>query len=152
MSYIFDTCAWIGAWKERYPIDRFPNLWQKFSQLISSGEIRSVQKVQEEINSPQDLVDWLKKQKDLYLPRSQEEEDLASKIINSKAGKGLITKRRPDPADPYVIARAEIEEWTVVTQEGEGGNGIPAVCQTRGVKCINLIGFFRKQDWEFYLR
>lgn len=152
MSYIFDTCAWIGAWKERYSIDRFPDLWGKFSELIASGEIRSVQKVREEIHSPQDLVDWLEKHESLYLPRSQAEEYLTSEIINSKDGKRLITRKRPDPADPHVIARAEIEEWTVVTQEGVGGNGIPAVCEKRGVKCINLIDFFREQGWRFHLR
>ena len=152
MSYIFDTCAWIGAWKERYPIDRFPDLWAKFSELIESGEIHSVQMVRDEIDSPEDLVEWLKNQENLYLPPSQEEEDLASEITNSRYGKRLVTKRRPDTADPYVIARAEIQGWTVVTQEGVGGNGIPAVCKKRGVKCVNLIGFFREQEWEFHLR
>jgi len=152
VSYIFDTCAWIGAWKERYPIDRFPDLWEKFSELIGSGRIRSVQRVRDEIDSPEKLVEWLKDQENLYLPPSQEEENLASEIINSKEGKGLRPKKRPDTADPNVIARAEIEGWTVVTQEGVRGKGIPAVCGKRGVKCVNLIGFFREQEWEFHLR
>ena len=98
MNYIFDTCAWIGAWKERYPIDRFPDLWAKFSELIESGEIHSVQMVRDEIDSPEDLVEWLKNQENLYLPPSQEEEDLASEITNSRYGKRLVTKRRPDTA------------------------------------------------------
>jgi len=167
VSYIFDTCAWIGAWEKVYPVDLFPNLWEKFSELIGSGTIYSVQKVRDEIRSgvslpakkgaviaasSQELVKWMRNHRNLRLPPSQEEEDLVSEIINSEDGKRLITRKRPDPADPHVIARAEIEEWTVVTQEGVGGNGIPAVCEKRGVKCINLIDFFREQGWRFHLR
>jgi len=165
--YIFDTCAWIGAWQEIYPIDRFPDLWRKFSDMIRAGKIHSVQKVREEIHSrvslpvkkdmeaissSQKMVYWLDSHQNLYLPSSQREENLASEIINSVDGKKLVTRKRKDPADPYVIARAEIQGWTVVTQEGVGGNGIPAVCKKRGVKCVNLIGFFREQEWEFHLR
>src|SRR6516165_11266908 len=43
-------------------------------------------------------------------------------------------------ADPWIIATAEINGWTVVTDEGSGGGpsrSVLGVCNKRGVPCLN---------------
>jgi hypothetical protein len=54
-------------------------------------------------------------------------------------------------ADPFVIARAAVENRTVVTMEVFKPNGvkIPNICRHFGVKCLLLEDFMEEEGWTF---
>lgn len=61
------------------------------------------------------------------------------------------TKNR-NGADPFVIATALVNGFTVVTEELGGSPTkpkIPSVCTALGVRCINVLQFIREQGWSF---
>jgi hypothetical protein len=48
------------------------------------------------------------------------------------------------PADPYIVALAELEGYVVVADETcrkRPNRKIPGVCQQRGIRCITLAEF-----------
>ena len=54
-------------------------------------------------------------------------------------------------ADPFVIARAGVEQKAVVTMELLKPNAakIPNICQHFGVRCLTLEDFMIEQNWQF---
>lgn len=55
-------------------------------------------------------------------------------------------------ADPFVIALAQTNGCTVVTEEKPRSiinPKIPDVCAALGVQCINMLAFIREQGWRF---
>lgn len=50
-------------------------------------------------------------------------------------------------ADPHVISCAKSDHTIVVTEElGGGPTQIPHICQLEKVECIDIVGFFRKEN------
>jgi hypothetical protein len=54
-------------------------------------------------------------------------------------------------ADPFVIARAAVEQRTVVTMEKLKPHAakIPNICQHFGVACMTLEEFMEAENWQF---
>ncbi len=54
-------------------------------------------------------------------------------------------------ADPFIIAKAKINEGFVVTEEDRPDHGarIPNICEHFGIACVKLEGFLVKEDWRF---
>jgi hypothetical protein len=54
-------------------------------------------------------------------------------------------------ADPFLVAKAKIEEATLVTQEmfKKDAAKIPNVCKHFDIPCTNLEGFMEKEGWQF---
>jgi hypothetical protein len=73
----------------------------------------------------------------------------------------LIEKRKildgGPVADPFVIAKAKVENLTVVATEGFKPDGsakpnapkIPNICNYFKIKCLNLEGFMDNEKWRF---
>jgi Domain of unknown function (DUF4411) len=63
----------------------------------------------------------------------------------TRAYPGMCKARGPKtPADPYVIALAELEGYVVVAEETmtrRPNRKIPGVCKQRGLKCLTLQEF-----------
>ena len=54
-------------------------------------------------------------------------------------------------ADPFLVAKAKVENTTLVTQEERRENAakIPNVCEHFGVQYTNLEGFMEREGWQF---
>ncbi len=54
-------------------------------------------------------------------------------------------------ADPFVIARAMVEQCAVVTMEVFKPNSakIPNICRHFGIPCLSLEEFMEAEHWEF---
>ncbi len=54
-------------------------------------------------------------------------------------------------ADPFIIAKARIEDAVVVTQEEfkENGVKIPNICNHFHISCLDLEGFLKSEAWIF---
>ena len=155
--FVFDSSPLIVLFRHFYP-DRFPTLWENFSALISSGKAFSVREVENEIKrygSENRLTDWAITNRDFFSKPTHSELLFVTEIFKVKHFQALIRKKErlqgKPVADPFVIAKAKVDGFTVVTQETFKKNSaqIPNVCEHFKVPCINLEIFMEKQEWTF---
>jgi hypothetical protein len=154
--YIFDTNSFRELFRF-YP-RRFPQLWKRFDELVSQGEICSVREVLKEMQtSGTDHLDtqWAIQNKELFREPSVAEALFLREIYKiDHFQQGLERKKllKGGPfADPFIIASAKLHNGTVVTEEKEKANGtkIPNICKHFSVQCTNLEGFMELEEWEF---
>jgi Domain of unknown function (DUF4411) len=157
--YSIDTSALIGWWVRRYPPEVFPALQTRIEQLIAAKRLRMSRMVLDELGSkPDPLYVWAQSQSGFVLSVTQPVSDRAAALIGQFPI--LIDPQASKPqADPYVIALAETERWTVVTQETFAATKtsgkrrkrtyIPDICQAINVPCIDFLELMKKEGWKF---
>ncbi len=156
MIYVFDSNSLLNLFWHYYP-ERFPTLWEKFDALVSGGKLISVREVFNEIGSSKDsLGTWAKEHKNvLFLESTAEELQFVAEIFQVQHFQAMVRKQErlkgKPVADPFVIARAKISGASVVTQEKNTKDAakIPNVCNYFGIRCMNLEGFMKKENWTF---
>lgn len=157
MKYIFDTSAFIALFrKDNYDKDVFPTLWENFDMLVSVQQIISAREVRREIESKDDdLAAWAKKHSNLFHAPSERQTEFIKDLFSDSHFQGLIKYKKivsgGYEADPFVIAYAYDVSGCVVTQEKNKPNApcIPAICGEYEIQCVNLVGFMRKEKWQF---
>jgi hypothetical protein len=108
------------------------------------------EEVRREIQKKADgLYVWVNARKTMFIDLEEPVQARAKVLLRDFP---WLVKNVPgkSPADPFVIALAEERSLTVITEEGRGGARkpqIPFVCESRGVKCINLLGLLEEEDW-----
>ena len=156
--YVFDTNSLIVIFNHFY-LDRFPSFWTRFDEFISSGEIISVREVYNEIvsyaNESSRLVQWAKGHRDLFRQPSAGEMRFVTQIFSVAHFRALIRKKetlegRP-VADPFLVAKAKLENAVLVTQEEKRENAakVPNVCEHFSVQYTKLEGFMEREGWQF---
>jgi hypothetical protein len=144
--YVFDSNPFI--YMERYcPHDVFETFWKKIESLISEGVIISSDEVLEEINRGDDsLVEWAKGHKGMFIASNEVIQREVRQILRSFP-KLVISSKKANEADPFVIALAKTRNAIVVSEEKEHGltnPKIPDVCKELGIPCIRLTEFYHK--------
>ncbi|MQA73783.1 MAG: DUF4411 family protein [Solirubrobacterales bacterium] len=151
-AYTFDTSAFLQCWARFYPRDVFPGLWERLEGMLDRGEIVCPDEVLNELGKQEDdLYNWLKTKKGVFLELDEPIQDAASEVLSDHP---FIAKEfaRRTHADPFVIAVAKVHGLAVVTQEDRGTTNkprIPFVCDDLGIPCIDVIGFIREVGWRF---
>jgi len=147
--YCIDTSALIAAWYERYKPNRFPRLWTELDGLIEARRLYSSALVLDECSrrSPE-LHHWLRGRASMFLPADEAVQKRVAHIVNSYTG--LVAQGKEKfAADPFLIATAEVNGHTVVSEEAgpDSLRKIPGVCRAEKVPCINLMELFDAEDW-----
>ena len=156
--YVFDTNILITIFNFYY-ISTFLSFWENFNEYIENEKIISVRDVLMEINAyhnvDSDLVIWAKQHKNIFYQPNELEMIFVSDIFSIKHFQNNIPKEsqlvgRP-VADPFVIAKAKVNDGYVVTNEEYKKNGakIPNICDYFKVNCINLNKFMELENWKF---
>ncbi len=156
MTYVFDNSPLSVLFKSYYPA-RFPSLWARFDQLVDGGSIVSTREVlrEIEIGPIPPMRDWADGRRDIFSVPTAEEGAFVARIYaiphfqqNIEAQKLLRGGRN---ADPFVIAKAAIEDRCVVTMERIKPNAvkIPNICERFGVRCLTLEEFMEEEGWVF---
>lgn len=156
MSYVFDTGIFFDIFDHYYP-DRFPSFWEKFNFAIASGDIISTNEVFREIEKKEDSVfSWAKTHKDIFTEPIAFEMDFVTRIFSERPHfQQMIEEKKrlkgQPVADPFIIAKAYIEERCVVTTEKWKKNSakIPNVCEYFGIPCVDFEGFMKEVNWKF---
>ena len=147
--YVFDSNIFINI-QRRHPKDIFGSLWHKLGELIDQGIIVSSIEVFDEISVGDDsLVEWVKGKKTAFMQSNENVQRVVRDIL-TKHDKLVVGGKKTNGADPFVIALAKVNSYTVVTEETKNGNinapKIPDVCESCGVRYINFVGFLREMD------
>lgn len=151
-KYVFDSNVFMNL-QQRQPVDVYPSVWEKISELMESGIIVSSQEVYEEILAGEDyLSKWAKQRRTCFLPTDEETQKIV-RIVLSKH-RGLVEGgKKKNNADPFVIAVAQINNCTIVSEEARTNNlnspKIPDVCSYLGLNCINFVTFSREMKITF---
>ncbi|WP_181408239.1 PIN domain-containing protein [Pararhizobium mangrovi] len=156
MSYVFDNNAFSLLFHSFYP-RRFPSLWRQFDLLVEDGLITSTREVRRELldDRSASLRQWAHDNAEIFPSPDGDEGAFVGEIFSVPHFRQLLSRRSilkgGRNADPFVVARAQSLNATVVTLEGEPPNGakIPNVCRHFGVACGSLEDFMEAEDWVF---
>lgn len=152
-TYCVDTSGLIDGIERFYPIANFPALWDHIDDLIDQRRLLvSEEAWNEAISVAAPLKDWCTdgdRQKCVY-PTDQAVAGLAGTIVEQfPRWMGQGTKNN---ADPFVVAVAELDDFTVVSGETNGGPGrpkIPYVCMQRGIAHCRFADIVTTEGWVF---
>lgn len=154
MIYVFDSNTLIKIFNNYYR-EQFPSFWQKFTEYIADRKIISVRAVKTELVGRGDVLADFVKNTNIFITPSDDETAFMATIFQVKHFQSLISKKSMlqgrEVADPYLIARAKIQNACVVTEEKLKPNAakIPNVCQKFNIPCINFEQFMADENWFF---
>lgn len=158
--YLLDTNVFLEAATVYYRMDRVPGFWSWLEEEASDGRLRSVSMVQEEVEFPDEVVEWLAEREeegffiDISEIKIQEAyRDLAGSIVSQNFGPQHVAKFLGG-ADLWIVAAAQVYDATVVTQEDlvDGSSKkikIPNVCQVHSIPCMDTFGLIEALDASF---
>lgn len=151
MKYSFDTSSFISL-NDYYPLDIFPTVWQRIDALVNEGVIVATIMVYDEIKPiDDDIHAYLKdRSKEVFQLLDRTQEQIVDDIVNVHFPQWVKPHSTSNKADPFVVALAKSYSLTVVTEEKRNPNKttIPRVCETLGVRWINLLEFLREIKLE----
>lgn len=157
MDYVFDTSTLTAIFRH-YFVDQFPSFWEKFNTALDEQRLCSVREVLNEIkqlNRNDELDKWSKENRTFFHDPSSDELAFITKIYSVKHFQNNLEKKKllhGGPfADPFIIAKAQIETATVITEEKVTVNGtrIPNICNHFKVPYLHLKGFLESERWIF---
>lgn len=143
-EYLVDTSSWLR-------IDLRPDsedAWALVLAHIEQGHVFACSEVLDELRDDPIYLLRLKK-----CEKALRAGDRGSDDIDYLLYVGRVTRDHPamskatgtkTPADPYIVALAELESYVVVadeTCEKRANRKIPGVCCQRGIRCITLDQF-----------
>jgi hypothetical protein len=154
--YVIDTSGLImleSTFKYDNPV--FKAIWEEIEELIGQGSFRTIDFVEDEINSyegKQDfLKNWIKKWKKHFVVNTDEASiNAAIPIVNTEYSTGFFDSKKQaegkEEADPYLIGYCKAHNCVLITNESKmKNNKIPAVSKKNGVKCIDIIDFLNER-------
>jgi hypothetical protein len=156
MSYVFDNSPLSVLFKNFYR-NTFRSLWEHFDGLVAEGRIVSTRECLREIEdgAPENLLAWAKDRTELFATPTAAEGRFVARIYRVPHFQQNIEQQKllkgGKNADPFVIAKAAVEERAVVTMEQLRPNAarIPNICQHFRIKCLSLEEFMQEEGWQF---
>ena len=161
--YLLDANVFIAAWRDHYPIDLHPGFWECLQRFRQEGRLHSVDRVREEINSPNELVVWLRR--NWRGAFSSTRTSAIARVFSEmqrwvRSNDQLLPVARHEfaqAADGWLAAYAKTHNSIVVTNEktDEGAKRrvpLPNLCKQFDVGCCNTIGMLRELGVAFDLR
>jgi len=154
--YVIDTSGLIALESTfKYDNPVFKAIWEEIEDLVGKGSFKTIDFVEEEINSyegKQDfLKNWVKKWKKHFVVSTDVESiNAAIPIINQEYKTGFFDAKKQaegkEEADPYLIGYFKIHNCVLITNESKTRlNKIPAVSEKNGVKCIDINDFLAER-------
>ncbi len=144
--YLIDTSSWLNIESRADSEDA----WRLVVDLIEQGRIVACAQVLGELRENPMYGSRLKQYEEALQAgdRNSDDPDYLLHV-------GRITHGYPNmckatgaktPADPYVVALAELEGYVVVADEStkRQNRKIPGVCQQRGIRCTTLAQFIEE--------
>jgi hypothetical protein len=143
-TYLIDTSAWSNI-DLRKDCD---DVWNLIYGLLDEGRIVACSRVVGELRDGSSCyLSRIKPYEKTLMAGDRNSDDIEYLMLLGRTfehpgmsrAAGLI-----DPADPYIVALAELEGYVVVSDETKrkrASRKIPGVCEKRGIRCISLEEF-----------
>lgn len=163
MSHLLDANTLIEAKNRYYRMAICPGYWSCLEASSLMGDVASVASVAAELRRGNDeLAQWADANVDLFLAESDAATQGAFGEIAAYIA-GLADGMKPGAmeeflsgADPWLIAKARVNGFTIVTHEQRNPAikrkfTIPNVCDHFGVLCIDTFDLLQRLDARFVL-
>ena len=155
--YVIDTNGLINLeYLFKYDNPVFKAIWDEIEDMIAQGTFRTIDFVEEEINSYEGKQDFLKKwvqkwKKYFVVTTDAASINAAIPIINDEYKSGFFDAKKlaegKEEADPYLIAYCKTHNCVLITNESKvKPNKIPGVSAKNGVKCIDINDFLIERE------
>lgn len=158
MLYLLDANVLITADRLYYPMDRIPQFWTWVLEQSNIGNIKIPYEIYDEMadGKADDLVRWLKTNKDVILLDEEVDVILLQEVIDGGYAEGLNDVELDQIAkDPFLVAYARMKSnRCVVTLEQSSprkqraNRKIPDVCNTFGIPCCDTFQLIRALDFK----
>ena len=158
--YVLDANVLISAYRDHYPPDLFPGVWDSLAHHIAAGRLLIIDRIRAEITSPSGLVQWLDQ------TCSGAYASTASQPVVATYGE-MVDWVQDNPkflpaaseefargADGWLAAYARVTGAVLVTNEVSTPGArrrvpIPNLCEQFGVSYLNMLGMLRSLDMRF---
>lgn len=153
VDYCIDTSALIDGWK-RYPPEHF-GVWDNIKDMISEKRLTSPYHVLDELGvGGDDLFTWCRENYFFCSPTTHTPTIVREIKSNFPDFKPKKTPK-VDWADPWVIAIAIENEYTVISHETrkqllEKTYYIPDICDDYGVEHVTFLELIKEEGWRFF--
>lgn len=151
-TYIIDSDVLISLY-DNLPMETYETQWNMLRKYIEEGRIIICDAVFNEIKKAEELKDWLNGLRKFVVPCHVRDIIVEAKIIINDYPKLIDINNPSDQSDPYVIAIAKMNNYTILSNEsyGEGGKKtkIPYICKKLAVDCLNIRKFYIEENWKF---
>ncbi|MCD8395624.1 MAG: DUF4411 family protein [Lachnospiraceae bacterium] len=162
-KFLIDTNSFVAPYRLYYAFDLVPTYWKELSKKADTGRLILLDMVKDEIDKGQDaLSDWLAQQTGFIVCSH-----VSEKIINQYQEvlryvqtcglyreQALAAWAPANIADPWLIAVAKVNDYTIITGEVSSGGlspktpnknaKIPDVANAFGVKTADLYYMMRQ--------
>lgn len=162
-KFLIDSNSFMTPYRQYYAFDLVPAYWKEISKCANSGRLILLDMVKAEIDKGEDdLADWLSRQVGFVICNH-----ISPEIIGKYQGilqyvqtcglykeQALQTWANGDVADPWLIAAAAVNDYTIITAEVPSGGlsvknpnryaKIPDVAKRFGVRTNNLYYMMRQ--------
>lgn len=144
----------MAAWHDHYPIDIYPGFWACLERFWQEKRLLSVDRVRDEVNSPYELVAWLKQHlhgafASTRIPGIAKVYSQMQMWVQTNAQFLPAAKHEfAQVADGWLAAYAKVHGAIVVTNEVYNGNTkkkvpLPNLCKQFSVIYCNTNGMLR---------
>ena len=124
--------------------------------MVEDGSVTSTREVAREIEKYSRADEkWMEQNREIFSTPTTSEAKFIRKIYEVKHFQQNVEHKKMKKgglnADPFVIAKAAVNDAIVVTLETEQPNSakIPNICEYFGIECFNLEDFMEAESWEF---
>jgi len=124
--------------------------------MIASNRITSTREVLREIEDRNvGLYEWAQENHSIFVTPNANEGIFVAEIYKFPHFQHNIENQKilrgGKNADPFVIARASVLNYAVVTTEILKPNAakVPNICNHFGIQCYSLEEFMEAEDWKF---
>lgn len=155
MSYVFDTNVFITLFSNFYR-ERFPSLWELFDEMISENRITSTREALREIEDRNvGLYKWAQNNQEIFITPNAKEGAFVTVIYKVAHFRQNIERQKilkgGKNADPFIIARAAVAGYPVVTTENHKPDAVkvPNICANFKIPCMSLEQFMEAENWRF---
>ena len=145
--YLPDTSAWLNI-ESRSDCE---DVWRIIIALINEGRLFICAQVLGELRDDPIYLSRLKRYEKALLAGDRDDLDYlqhVGRVTHDHPGMSKATGPRT-PADSYVVALAELENYVVVADEDlrkRPNRKIPGVCRQRGIRCLTLVQFIKAEN------
>ncbi len=152
MKYVFDAGPFIDC--RYYFPSVFKSYWNKLNQLAKDRKIISVREVYNEILQGSDTIsEWAIQNESIFEIPTENEFKIVKAILSKHKEliRNISFNAGTPVADPFIIAKAKVNDLSVVTQEiyRDNAHKIPNICKELNVPYITLEEFMINEGWEF---
>lgn len=164
-KFLIDSNSFMTPYRQYYAFDLVPTYWKELSKCMDTGKIVLLDMVKGEIDKGRDdLAEWVDKQTGFIICNHVNATIIGKyqEILQYVQNCGLYKEQAlrnwgsADIADPWLIAAATVNDYTIITAEVPSSGlspktpnknaKIPDVARVFGVRTENLYYMMRKLE------